>query len=185
MRGQKLRRLYPSKVPSIGSQRRIQALQAIGYSRSFIAKEIGYTDQGAMTYLMRSKTMLKVTAEKIAEVYDRLSMTIPNAKGANSARSWARKHGYAPPLAWDEGSIDDPAAKPHSKWAKTEGLGQSLVDHAVVERVLAGGAKPRTLTAAESREIVHRALARGHSTFEIAKLYGIKVERHHKQGDAA
>lgn len=46
---------------------------------------------------------------EVCEVYDRLSMTPgPSAHTAG----WAAKRGYAPPLAWDEDSIDDPAARP-------------------------------------------------------------------------
>lgn len=102
----------PRKVLAIGSQRRVQALQRLGYSRDRICREIGYTDNGSIAYLMRAETMLAVTAAKIAEAYERLSMTIPETSGAVRARTWAARNGYAPPLAWDDGTIDDPDAKP-------------------------------------------------------------------------
>lgn len=108
-----LRKLYPHKRPSIGSQRRIQALQAIGYGRDRIARELGYHNAGSLTYLMRSETMLATTAERIADVYDRLSMSLPQGTGTNRVRTWAKRHGFAPPLAWDDDAIDDPAATPH------------------------------------------------------------------------
>jgi hypothetical protein len=121
-RGNIMRQLYPSKVPAIGTQRRIQALQAIGYSRQRIAHELGYTDAGALAYLLLSKTLLKVTAARVADVYDRLCMTPVEGVGANRARTWARKHGYVPPLAWDD--IDNPRERP-------KGLGQpAAIDRA-------------------------------------------------------
>ncbi len=104
------RQLRPPKVPALGSQRRIQALQAIGWGRDRIAAELGYTNAGALTYLMRATTMYKTTADRIADVYDRLSMTVPVGIGPKRARTWARRHGYAPPLAWDD--IDNPAEQP-------------------------------------------------------------------------
>lgn len=109
----KRRRIYGSpKVSALGSQRRIRALQALGWSKQQIAWRMGYYDNGAISYLMRAETMLPKTAAKVAAVYDQLSMVRPEGAGANRARTWAARLGYAPPLAWDEGDIDDPAASP-------------------------------------------------------------------------
>lgn len=105
-----LRLLYPHKCPALGSQRRIQALQAIGYGRDRIAQEMGYSDGGSIAYLMQADSLLVTTAAKVAEVYDRLSMVVPIGAGPSRARTWARRHRYAPPLAWDD--IDDPDEQP-------------------------------------------------------------------------
>lgn len=101
------------KVPALGTQRRIQALQYLGHSRRSIAHAIGYKDEGALTYLMHpdTVTILRATAQKIDAVYRRMCMTIPQGQGASRARTWAKKHGYAPPLAWT--NIDDPNDTPH------------------------------------------------------------------------
>lgn len=109
-RADQLRLIYPAKTSSLGSQRRIHALQAIGWSRDRIAVEMGYKDGGAFSYLMSTDTIRIVTAERIREVYERLSMTVPQGQGASRARTWARRHGYAPPLAYDD--IDDPSETP-------------------------------------------------------------------------
>jgi hypothetical protein len=107
----KRRRLYgSSKVPALGSQRRIQALQALGWSRLVIANRLGYTHNGAISYLMRAETMLPDTAARIAAVYDELSMTVPTGAGPARARTWAKRLGFVPPLAWD--AIDDPNETP-------------------------------------------------------------------------
>lgn len=101
-----MRRLYPHKVTTLGARRRVQALQAIGYSRDRIAAELGYTSGGALTYIMQADTMLVTTATRIGNVYDRLSMTVPRGAGPSRARTWARRYGYAPPLAWDDIDTD-------------------------------------------------------------------------------
>ena len=119
-----MRQLYPHKCPAIGSQRRIRALQALGHSRLQIARELGYSDNGSIAYIMRADTMLVVTAERIAEVYDRLCMTVPQGVGANRARTWARRYGYAPPLAWND--IDDPDEIPSGWQRQGADRGESL-----------------------------------------------------------
>ena len=129
-----MRRLYPHKCPALGSQRRVQALQAIGYSRLRVARELGYSDNGSIAYLMRADAMLTSTAERIADVYDRLCMTIPDGAGATRARTWAQRHGYAPPLAWDNPDTD-PAPRGIrttdrrdllTEWAELEAAGESI-----------------------------------------------------------
>jgi hypothetical protein len=107
----KRRRLHgPSKVPALGSQRRIQALQALGWSRDVIAARLGYTGNGSMSYLMQADQMRPGTAAKIAAVYDELCMTVPTGVGPARARTWAKRLGFVPPLAWD--NIDDPNETP-------------------------------------------------------------------------
>ena len=49
------------------------------------------------------------TAEKVARLYDELSMV---AGPSTRATTEAKRKGWAPPLAWDEEDLDDPAAKP-------------------------------------------------------------------------
>ena len=111
-----MRQLYPHKRSSLGAQRRIQALQAIGYGRHRIAREIGYSNGGALTYLMRSETMLTSTFDRIREAYERLSMTVPAGRGPERARSWAKRHGYAPPLAWDDIDTDLEPYREPTQW---------------------------------------------------------------------
>lgn len=109
-----LRLLHPEiygRVPAIGSRRRIQALQALGYGRDRISRELGYNDGGSIAYLMtpKAETVTRAVERKIVAVYDRLAMLPPpTGAGAQRARTWAKRFGYAPPLAWDD--IDtDPA----------------------------------------------------------------------------
>jgi hypothetical protein len=83
----------------------------------------------------------------------------------------ARANGWAPPLAWDDETIDDPKARPHLR-VTVDG-----VDDVVVERVLGGEWKIAT-TKAEKVEIVARWLADGGSLAELERLTGWNVHRY-------
>jgi hypothetical protein len=173
-RESKLRQLYGSrKVPALGSQRRIQALQALGWSKQIIARRLGYCDNGAISYLMRSETMMPKTAAKIAAVYDEMCMVRPEGPGAKRARTWAARFGFAPPLAWDDIDNDPEPAKapPLGRW-------HDHIDEALVMRVVNGGTRPRKLTPAEGAEVVRQMRARGYDGAEIERLTGVNVQRY-------
>ena len=76
-------------------------------------------------------------------------MTKPQGPGANRARTWAKRHGFAPPLAWDD--IDDPDEKPNYG----ERADHHARDEAVIERFLGGEFKLPT-TRPERVEIIRR-----------------------------
>lgn len=162
------------RIDVTGSRRRIRALQAIGWTTQRITAELGYTHRDALAAMIYdAEWITRSRAKKIAEVYDRLSMT-PGP--SNITRTRALRAGFAPPLAWDDSTIDDPDAEPH-------GMGRDIrdeaaLDTAVVERVLSGEKRTSRLTNAEAAEIVRRALARGQSTYDIERLYGLKSDRY-------
>lgn len=98
-------------VPSLGARRRLQSLQYVGWSRARVAEAAGWKTTGALNYLMRSDTITRSTHEKLALVFEALAMKQPpDEMAAIRARTWARRRGYAPPLAWDD--IDDPNEQP-------------------------------------------------------------------------
>ena len=169
-----VRQLYPPKVPTLGSQRRVQALQALGHSRSRIAHEMGYADNGAIGYLMKptTTTMLAVTAARIAEAYERLSMIVPTGPHADRARTWAKRHGYAPPLAWDD--IDDPHEEPSGVRGREPK--RSWVDPIVVNELLAG----RTVDSTREEKVaaMTRWLAWGRSERSLCRIHGWKDGRY-------
>lgn len=183
------KRLYLARtdtlaVPNIGTRRRIQALMAIGWSQSRISREAGYDRSHVSLILMRGGALQQRTVDRIAEVYERLSMTLPpmttgpEKVAATRARNLAAERGWAPPLAWND--IDDPGEEPvmgRDIWD------ESSIDDAVIDRVLAGGKRPRKLTRAEAGEIVARSLGRGMSGNQIEDLYGLKPERYVRGGE--
>lgn len=99
----------PGLVNSVGVVRRRQALGVIGYSLADLAPYFGVTASALNCQAVQGRTVYRTTHEQWCRVYDLLSMT----PGSNDlARVWARKRGWAPPLAWDDDTIDDPNATP-------------------------------------------------------------------------
>lgn len=123
-----------AKVAAAGTARRIHALQAIGWPLSAMARALGVSTQAVQQMTRRDK----VTAGNAAAVkalYDTRSMTFGPS---TVTRNHAARAGYAPPLAWDDDTIDDPAAEP----AGLEGGRQKSRDQLVedVTELVADGA---------------------------------------------
>lgn len=94
-------------VPKVGAVRRIQALQALGWRHDDMRAH-----SGVITHLVLSQPGGWITWRnhaRIAAMYSALCMT-PGPSAATRTR--AVRRGWAPPLAWDEDSIDDPHAEP-------------------------------------------------------------------------
>ena len=98
------------EVDATGSMRRIQALVAIGWSLAQQAPRLGFyvTDLGLIANGRRQRVRA-TTAEAIACGY-RYWARVPGP--GVRARNEARRRGWAGPAAWDETTIDDPAAAP-------------------------------------------------------------------------
>lgn len=102
----------PRLIDPTGTQRRIQALVALGWTYGKIGERLGISSGGVYRMIVRYGVVRRDIAERAAAVYDEMSMTLPptrtrqEKRDASYARTVARKHGWAPPLAWD--NIDDP-----------------------------------------------------------------------------
>lgn len=94
-------------VPSVGTRRRLQALLAMGWRHQDLTPLLGF-DSGTTMYREGGITRRKHEATK--RVYDQLW----DQRGPADTRTMnvIAKAGYAPPLAWDDDSIDDPTAQP-------------------------------------------------------------------------
>jgi hypothetical protein len=110
----------PRMVSSIGTRRRIQALEAIGWSRAEQSRMLGRTRE-YLGKVVGQEEIFASTAKAVADLYERMSMVVPvdpptQKGGANRIHWKTRKRaaalGYAPPLAWEEGRIDDPDYTP-------------------------------------------------------------------------
>lgn len=99
-----------ARVDSTGTTRRLQALVAVGYTQSDLARRLRIMPTNS-TCLFRGlrPQVLACTALRVATLYDELSMTTGPSQ---SARDRARKLRWAPPLAWDDDTIDNPDATP-------------------------------------------------------------------------
>lgn len=101
-------RAQPLLISAAGTRRRIEALEALGWTGAQIAAAAGLHARrpGAILGFDRVTT---TTADAIERAYDLLSMRIgPSVK----TRARAAAKGWAPPLAWDDDEIDDPDARP-------------------------------------------------------------------------
>jgi hypothetical protein len=151
-------------VAAFGAARRLQALAAIGWPDATLALEVGVTRQ-CIRHWRETPHLAARNLRRVVALYDDLSMT-PGP--SDWWRRRAAEQGWAPPLAWDDETIDDPQAGPQLG-------GPSVgVDDAVVARVLAG--EPESTTAAERVVLVPLLHARGLNDSEAAALLGVWPE---------
>lgn len=133
-----------TRVPGIGTRRRLQALAALGWCRGQLATRVDL-DPGNLAKTLRSPTVTASTARAARRLYDELWDTPPpqttpgEARAAARARGHARRHGWAPPLAWDDDTIDDPVATPAGVRSTS---GRGSVDRAEVEHLASAGCHP-------------------------------------------
>ncbi|MEQ7008490.1 hypothetical protein ABN028_20150 [Actinopolymorpha sp. B17G11] len=154
-------------VPSIGVLRRIQGLLAMGWRHRDLDLRTGLDTR---TVLYRGHGWVPSSVHlAVSRVYDKLSMTPgPCAR----TRDTARAAGYAPPLAWDDDTIDAPAVLPN-----LHGDGQDAgVDEAAVLRRIAGDRVP--VTPAEAAEVVARMRRAGLPDAAITRITRLRTDRY-------
>lgn len=96
------------RINAVGSQRRIRALQALGWTQRNLEDRLGLHPRRLSIVLVRPKVYTPM-ARMISQVYDELSMT----PGPSSrTKALARNKGWHPPLCWDD--IDDPDEIPNT-----------------------------------------------------------------------
>lgn len=100
-----------------GLLRRVRALVAIGYPITHQEQRAGVA-RGTLDKLSRNEAATYWTRARVIALYDALAMTPWEPEDhvsrllAKKARLYAARRGWAPPLAWDDDTIDDPAAEP-------------------------------------------------------------------------
>lgn len=101
---------WTPRQASIGTSRRLRALIAMGYSQAHLAQLLDTHQSWVSKLVYNPRQRVNAdTATKVVALYDRISMT-PGP--SDRARSSARRRRWAPPLAWDDDTIDDPNASP-------------------------------------------------------------------------
>ena len=154
-------------VPRIGAVRRVQALLAMGWPHHALGAA-GIT-HSAQIICAAGDLITAARWRQVRDVYDRLSMT-PGP--SPETRGWAAKLCYAPPLAWDEESIDDPAAAPQCGAAAAAEVDE-VVDAVAVARAAAAPGAAVSLTATERQAVVRVMASRGASDAQIAEHLGV------------
>lgn len=107
-------------VDAAGTRRRLQALACLGWPQVRLAERVGGSAERVRRLQLGGTRVRKATAEAIAAVYEQLwdtpapEVTQRQRRTAEHARALARRHQWAPPMAWDDelNPIDDPAAEP-------------------------------------------------------------------------
>lgn len=171
-RNQRARRYLargPLIVPAIGTQRRVQALCALGYHMREIDEALGHK-WGYVSQLKRYDTVYRSTALAVADLYNRWSAVVPEPTPLRiRQRKIAAARGWAAPLCWD--NIDNPREQPKGMLGQQKRRDPDDLDRAVVERLLTGQREPDA-TRAERVAAMTRWLAWGRSEKSLCELHG-------------
>lgn len=159
-------------MPSIGLTRRLRAMAVAGWSCTEIIAEAGMHRRDHRVYRIRAgeyPNVLTDTHRTLVAACDRLwRRTPPNAALAARTRAAAERAGWVPMLAWDDDSIDDPAAEPQG--VPTGGFVKATVDEVAVAAALSG--RRLRLNYVELDEAIRQATARGWSAAKVAAVLG-------------
>lgn len=104
-------------VDATGTRRRIQALVTIGWSQSKIGERLGM-QPGNFNRTIKSDRVQAETARKVKALYEELWNQPQTGDewreriSAARSRNYAKVHGWLPPLAWDDETIDDRGTSP-------------------------------------------------------------------------
>ncbi len=156
------------RIAPLGTQRRLHALSALGWTWKDIAAEVGTSRSNVEKWANDDRLFVYAsTAAGVAEVYDRLCMTPRDGWVGERTRKAARAKGYVPPLAWDDIDADE---KP-----QTGGRVQ-VFDDVIVDRLLAG--EHLKSNRAEKEEAMRRWLAEGKSQRSLCQIHGWAENRY-------
>lgn len=122
-----------ASVDGTGTRRRLQALVAAGWPQRQLAVRLGI-DPSNINRTIRDERVYAGTDRAARALYDDLWNEDPvrhgvRAQSVSLARSCARRNGWAPVGAWDDDTIDDPAAEPD--WTGRCGTPQGYYAHRV------------------------------------------------------
>ena len=150
-------------VDGTGTRRRLQALICAGWSQAKLANLLGMTGSNFGRVVRHEDRVQAHTARIVRDLYEQLWDTPPPLErkedriAASRARALAGRRGWLPALAWDDDTIDDPAA-----WAN-ETTEEVLIDEMAVERFIGGDIAWQKLTVDERLEAAVRMDRLGYS----------------------
>jgi hypothetical protein len=144
-------------IGPIGTRRRAHALVAVGWPQQYLATHLGMAP-GNFSQMLGRPNVLARRALEVRAMYEDLWRADPAEHGATPvgierAKRHAADRGWAPPGAWDDDDIDDPAA--HPNWTGHCGTTKGADAHAEHGIPLC----PPCRTAAEKRQLRRTAQA--------------------------
>lgn len=104
-------------VDGTGTARRLQALVTIGWPQSQLAQMAGF-ERSNFGPVVLGRNVTAATARKVQAIYNQhwndpqTGHDWHTRTAATRARNYAKARDWAPPLAWDDETIDDPTATP-------------------------------------------------------------------------
>ncbi|WP_051124631.1 hypothetical protein [Amycolatopsis benzoatilytica] len=100
-------------VDATGTRRRLCALVAIGWTQTQLAELLGLTPNNFWPLIHGQPNITAARRRAVVQLYDDLWDKPPADDAlARKSRRYAQRHGWVPPLAWDDDKIDNPAARP-------------------------------------------------------------------------
>ena len=148
-----------------GYRRRVEALQAIGWSLKAIGGEVGDLPNRISERIRYPKWVHRDVDQLMSDAYERMCMSPPAGSYASRVRTIAARKGYAPPLAWDDIDTDP---QPHIMVDPDA----DFIDEVKVQRVLDG--RRQDCTRAERSAVIKRW---GGSQLELQQITGWNVAR--------
>jgi lambda repressor-like predicted transcriptional regulator len=152
-----------SAVPAVGTQRRLQALVALGWPMAQLAQRVGVEANSLRRLISANPKVLAVTARTVAALYEEMwnarpaPVTRPQHVAVTKTVNLAQRRGWAVPAMWDDDAIDDPAARPaapHARVSRPYSRGLAPEDWLREQRHERAEADERERQAARRRERV-------------------------------
>lgn len=117
-------------VDGAGTRRRLRALAVLGWTCAKLAEHCSSSPQALRTAMLKPETAptLAGFSRSVTHLYEQLWDRHPPCKSrheearAARVRKNALERGWAPPMAWDEESIDNPESGP-AQWRQVSDLG--------------------------------------------------------------
>lgn len=159
---------------AVGTRRRLQALVAIGWTSRALADRLGWNDRNFCRLIVGDQRVRPDTARKVRDLYARLLHVLPpedtaaEKRAAARARRRAQALGWVSPLAWEDGDIDDPTARPVRGRRPGGDVDELAVEDLVAGRITADRTGP-----AERAAAVAQLTADDLSAAEIAVRIGM------------
>ena len=156
-----------------GVTRRLQALQAIGWSKNQISRATGLNPVTIQKVLNDDESFIQsATVARIVATYKRLADVPPPQRHADQIRmvtlirKGAQQRGYAPPAAWDDIDTDE---LPHGLRPVSETRRPELLDDALI--LLRAGVNPEDVAArcgVSATSLARRLRRNGHHLWAAA-----------------